>query len=369
MLVVGCCLLAGFPLSLEYEAPSSCPDAAELQKRVRARLSQGRIAKPREPERAFDLFVSREGEGLVARLFMDDPERRRAIRELRAESCEELVDAMALVVALAIAANEGEIAREPPPIRFSHSPSGLPTPLAPSNSPSPPIAKPPPSPAPISETASPAPLPSDPPPPPLPPSPERAPTALPRRESRPPPPASPPKAGARGQLRLGLRVVSESAVAPEALFGGHAYIGWEWPSAIELRGFAGWLEGPTVDVGPGRARFRLMTGGVEACGTSLAPLSGLDIGPCLALEAGALRAEGMKGGAIVEGREALRFFAAAKILGQLRWRAGRLAAELSGGAIVPLVREEFVFEAPHSVVHETPGFGWTVQAGGAVAFP
>lgn len=163
--------------------------------------------------------------------------------------------------------------------------------------------------------------------------------------------------------------MTESAAAPEPLFGGHAYLGWESPAAIELRGFAGWLEGQAVDVGPGRAQFRLMTLGLEACGSSLAPLHGLDLGPCLAVEAGALRAEGIAGGSIVEAREAFRFWAAAKMLGQLRWRAGRLAAELSGGALIPLVREDFVFEAPHAVIHETPSFGWTLQAGGALAFP
>lgn len=335
--IVGCSLLAGLsplpvlageslPVRLGYEAPSSCPETRAFRESVGARLRQGRIAQTGEVGRAFDVVVRRENGQLLARLFVDDPEHGRPARELRASSCHELVDAMALVVALAI-----------------ESPHEVATVAPESPAPPPPPRSPPPIPPPV----------------PLP-----APSAVTMAEPR-----LRPVAGSRWRHTVGARFVAESALAPEPLLGGQLSLGWEHPGGLEIRGYGGWLSGGAVDAGPGRARFRLLGGGAEACYSLLHPLPGMKLGPCLGAEAGALRGEGLANGAIVEGRTATRFWAAGRALGQLRWRTGRLSLELAGGAVLPWVRHSFVFETPDSVIHETPVLGFTLLAGGSVRFP
>lgn len=308
---------------LDYRAPSSCPDARAFEAEVRARLRQSRIAEPDEAATTLRILVTEDDARATARLFVGASPH--ATRELSASSCDELIEAMALVTAMAI-----EAPREEPLPSPSASPQPLPEPAL--------------APAPIAKAA----------PRPLPPPPSNQ-TAPPSRHT--------------ARIRLGLRAALQSALAPEPLLGGQLVLGWEHSAALELRAFASWLEGAAIDAGPGRARFRLLGGGAEACGALVRPASAFDIGPCLGVEAGALRGEGLSGGSITEAYAATRLWGAGRALGRLQWRPGRLATELAGGAVIPLVRQSFVFEAPDTVIHETPALGWTLAAGASVSFP
>lgn len=346
--------LAGerLPVRLEYEASPSCPDAHRFEKEVRARLREGRMAQNDEPARSFRIRLTDEGSRKVARLWVEEGPQ--PARILEAESCDQVMVAMALVTALVM--DGRPIGPSPPPPSSSQPTSEPPETVR--------EAPPAPSAPPLVVT------------PPTPPSPETSlreppallplPAALEAIAEPEPPHPLPAK---RSLLSLGLRVGTESALGPEPLFGGQVALGHESETGRELRVFVSWLEGRAVDAGPGRARFGFVGGGLEACQAMTEPLSGLRIGPCLGLEAGALRGEGLAFGAIVEPKRATRLWMAGRMLGQLRFRAGSLAAEIAGGAVLPLTRSSFVFETPHSVVHETPLLGFTLLGGGQVAFP
>lgn len=339
------------PVRIDYEAPQGCPTAEGFEREVRARLERGRLASQDEAARTFRVRLTREGSRTLARLWIDDAST--PARVLEAEACDQAMVAMALVTALAmdgwpIEANPGLFSA---PEEGAHA--SIP------DEPEPPSQDPPPAP----------PLVIAPPRPETPP-----PKPIPRLLPLPDPdfvlPEAPPPAPPRGALAyVGIRMAAESALGPEPMFGGQLTLGRENEAGFELRAFLGWLEGGVVEAGPGRARFRFWGGGIEACQAMKEPLPGLRLGPCLGLEAGVLRGEGLAFGEIVEPKAANRPWAAGRMLGQLRWRAGRLAAELSGGAVFPLVRQAFVFEAPHSVIHETPLAGFTVLGGGQVVFP
>lgn len=349
------------PVRLEYEAPPSCPGAREFEDEVRARLREGRLAERDEAARSFRVRLTDEGSRKVARLWIGE-EASTPARTLEAEACDQLMVAMALVTALAM---DGRPIGSPPP---------FPPPLAP-----PPPSSPEPTSDPEKIGREPSSKPPAPPPivaTPLPPSPEASvrnpPPLLPLpalvETVAEPEPSHPPPAK-RAIHTIGLRVGAESALGPEPLVGGQVALGRELDTGFELRAFVSFLEGSAVDAGPGRARFRFRGGGLEACQAMTEPLPGLRIGPCLGIEAGALRGEGLVFGEIVEARTANRLWTAGRMLGQLRFRSGRLAADLAGGAILPLTRSAFVFEAPDSVIHETPFWGFTILGGGQVVFP
>ena len=357
--VACCCSLLGLvagevradaagPVRLAYEAAPGCPEEEAFEREVRARLRAGRFAKGDEPARSFRIRLTKEGSGAVARLWVR--EGAEPARVLEAEACEQAMVAMALVTALAMDGRPIEASPPPPPA----------PPEGPQVEDEAPREAPPPPPALVAS--------------PLPPTPEPSLRALPPilplpavldvvEEASLPPPEK------RALYTVGLRAGAESALGPEPLFGGQVTLGREYEAGFELRAFLSWLEGKSVDAGPGRARFRFRGGGLEACQIIAEPLPELRLGPCLGIELGALRGEGLAFGEIVEPRAANRFWTAGRMLGQLRWRAGRLAAELSGGAILPLTRQSFVFEAPHSVIHETPLVGFTLLGGGQVLFP
>lgn len=364
-------------VELEYEASPSCPGRVEFERQLRARLRQGRIAEPDEGARVLRVGLTSDGELARARLEIQGPEGALTLRELTAESCEELVEAMALVAALTIEAlgdeespaHFAEPASPPAPPPWSPRPQlsqptptsrpdvhvdtspGLPTPLPP---------------APSSGSASSSPRRSAPPSPP---------DALPVQSAAPAPAAptpdfqpwvpvalSMPQGRASARFSLGLRLVAESAVAPKPLFGGEIALGWDVGS-FETRGSARWLGGAAQEFGPGQARFRLMGGGFAVCAFPLPILPRLDLGGCGGLELGALRAEGLRGGEIVEGRAATRLWAAGRLLGEMRFWSGSFGAELSGGAVLPFAREVFVFDSPERVIHETPAIGAVLEAG------
>lgn len=340
------------PVRVAYEAQPGCPSAERFEREVRARLRQGRLAQKDEPARTFRVRLTREGSRALARLWIEEASS--PARVLEAEACEQAMVAMALVTALAVDGWPIEPGPETSPTTDEHQED-----TAVAERPEAPAQHPPPAPPLVIVPPRPRELPPRPLPPLLPlPDPD---VVVPEV----PPPASPKTS----PYYVGVRVAMASALGPEPMFGGQITVGREYEAGFEMRAFGGWLEGRIVDAGPGRARFRHWGGGVEACQAWTEPLPKLRIGPCLGLELGVLRGEGLAFGEIVEPRAANRPWAAGRVLGQLRWRTARLGAELSGGAILPLVRQSFVFEAPHSVIHETPLVGFTVLGGGQVVFP
>ena len=105
------------PAPTTYVAPPTCPSEAEFTKRLQARLVGPRGAE--RTRRAVEIRITAQTDGpFVGRLSLVGPDGGSTTKTLAARSCDELVDALSLVAALALqtdeaAANGGERATTP----------------------------------------------------------------------------------------------------------------------------------------------------------------------------------------------------------------------------------------------------------------
>lgn len=88
------------PIRLTYHASSGCPDEADFVARIRARTTRARVAWPGEAARTFDVSVDAGPPpwGSVTVL----TNRAAATRRVQADTCEDVTDALALVIALTV---------------------------------------------------------------------------------------------------------------------------------------------------------------------------------------------------------------------------------------------------------------------------
>jgi hypothetical protein len=97
--------------AFRYVAPPSCPNQPLFSEQVASRTP--RWLAPRSPF-ATDIEIVPGASGFVGRVSFER-EGRRTVRELRAESCTELVPALALVVAILVDPGLGQAAAPTPP--------------------------------------------------------------------------------------------------------------------------------------------------------------------------------------------------------------------------------------------------------------
>jgi hypothetical protein len=321
----GCVVIAGLvalraaraetpfaPMDVEYRGGEGCPDEAAFLERLHARTmgswDAGGIDRPRQ------VLIAVEGSGAAAagRLTIVGRSGETTTREVSGQSCEQVVDALAFVVALAL-----------DPTASADRP------------PAPPI-----SPAPPEAPAAPA-------------APE-APAA----------PAAPSTPGARWRLsaaahagmtgafpaglQVSVPVFVELGREPATLRG--------WSPGVRLgfeRGF-----GASVQVPVGVARFTWNVGRLDLCaGLSVTPT--LSLGPCLGVDAGALEGAG----SIAHPRNASSLWIALGGLARGRWQVrSPLFLEVEAGAVFPLVRDTFVFD-PQTYLYKAPATGARVSGG------
>jgi hypothetical protein len=86
---------------LSYSALGHCPDEADFSARVRARTTRVRFAQPGETVRRFDVTLF-DGAPASGQISVVDAEGPHGVRRVRAATCAEVADAIALVVALAV---------------------------------------------------------------------------------------------------------------------------------------------------------------------------------------------------------------------------------------------------------------------------
>lgn len=122
------------PIRASVLPGSVCASARELEAAVIARTPRARIAEPGEPARTFHVSTRREGLAIVGRLAVEDSSGRGSPRVLTASSCRELVDALALVAALAVDPRAKEAAPVAPAAPAAPS-SGPPPPSSASTEP------------------------------------------------------------------------------------------------------------------------------------------------------------------------------------------------------------------------------------------
>lgn len=96
---------------VDYRAPESCPDRAELLRRITERNARLEESSEAPPAQRYRVVIVADDRGFSGRL--EQPETR-AVREVSEGDCTKLVDALALVVALSATEqqSEGEVGME-----------------------------------------------------------------------------------------------------------------------------------------------------------------------------------------------------------------------------------------------------------------
>jgi hypothetical protein len=281
---------AGEPVSIEYRAPTDCPDAREFVWRISARVPKTREAAPSEKRRAFSATIHLEPSGAEGRLVIREADGSESVRTLEAATCAEVADALALVVALAIDPRATtDVPRAPPP----------------------------------------APAPEAPP----------EPNPLPRTPWR---------------FEAGLDGYVSSGFAPEVLLGAELFGGIrlesrELLSPVLRLGF-GYVAGRSFAAPGGRASFGWAGSVVDLCPVGIHPGLSVSWLLCGRGELGVLSAHGSD---TLNPRESNRFWLAAGPGTHLRLNIlGPLAVEASGSLLFPWAKDRFLLGS--AVIHEIP---------------
>ncbi|HEY3593222.1 MAG TPA: hypothetical protein VGL13_05090 [Polyangiaceae bacterium] len=87
---------------IEYHAPPGCPQAAEFEKRLRARAPRVRLVSSGAAPRTLYVEIIRRADGMAGTLRVGDAAGGAGRRTLKAVRCEDTVDGLALVAAVAL---------------------------------------------------------------------------------------------------------------------------------------------------------------------------------------------------------------------------------------------------------------------------
>jgi len=221
---------------VSYRAPAACPAQETFLEHLRSRVGASQAA--RGSGRGLDVQIVLAGDRYVGRLSLIAADGRSTNKTLDDADCGELVDALALVAALALE-TDGVEHDAPDPGRAPSvlAPVRAPTPApaqAPTSAPAPAPPAPAPAPAPASLAPAPAPAQAH--------APESAPAPAP--DSTPAPAlASLPASGSMSGPRLGIALAGFAAAgpAPTPVFGPALTLRLMWPAAGLLR--------PTLELG------------------------------------------------------------------------------------------------------------------------
>lgn len=244
-------------VSIHYEA-ATCGDQAAFLRRVRVRTSKFNLVPKRPGVRHFEIVLSESESLLSARLSISDDTGPAQSREVENGTCAELVDAMALMTALAIDPSA-------PALPLEESPSSEPE----------------------TEPLVTAPL--------------KAETAVKQEEKpeepRPKEPGPAPQERASAwRMSAGLHGVLTLGVTRPPLFGGALDVGigrqdksWFNPEVRVLGLFQG---SPVAENSAGGAKFRLIGAGLEACPAKWG-FGTVDVRPCAQGTLASLRGKGV----------------------------------------------------------------------------
>jgi hypothetical protein len=303
--------------ALELAAPEGCGSESALGASITRRSDRIRI----DPTSARRLRIQIRAEGQLTRVTieLEQPSGRRSSRTLRASSCDEALEAAALVAAVSLDPTASALLDPPPP-------------------------------------------------PPPPPPPEPAPKPVPPPE---PPPPPPPRV--KETIAVSGAVLGEATwrPAPRTVLGvqGVVMVGWERDSvlspAVRIRGGRGWADKPIPDRGPGIVRFRLTTSTLEVCPLRFG-VPVLSILPCAYGTGGRLWAAGRqfprngfssKPWWVVGGSAVLLFRP-----------IGPLEVQASGGVGWNQRRDSFTLSGPDQQIHVVRAASGSVGVGFGLVF-
>jgi hypothetical protein len=290
---------------LRYVAPAECPRRAVLEAAVLERSPSARLGGERGAGRLFTVTIVAGAQGYVGSVTVEGGSNGVSQR-LASPRCDDVVGALALVIALAI----------DPMAAGGGADDGAATPAT-------------------TPTLVPPPTPRG--------------SQIDRAEPR---DLGEPEVSRRGGWREGLDL---EGLGGGALEGGitagttmtaavELRIGWRGRGHLGLAGLAGWS---SAQMEEGQARFGWYTARGSGCWLALARRIEADL--CGHVELGVLAVEA---DGIVRSQETTRLWLAPGAHVGLRWRWGALFAELQAGASVPLTRDHFYF-VPDTTIHRT----------------
>ncbi|MCA9593859.1 MAG: hypothetical protein KC776_11130 [Myxococcales bacterium] len=283
---------------VRVRAQAACSDSDAFFQEILARTPRARRANEGEDATRFDLTIEARDGKFRGELVVESAEGGRATRRVSAATCEDVSQALALVAALAIDPEAGTRGSAP-------EPAVAPTPTAPPAEPAPTV------------------------------------TSAPAVVSAPPRQEEPPED--HFQIFVGVGAEATGGAVPALGIGERALVGagWSSPSVVSP---TLWLSFARVtghtETDLGRADMTLVAGRLEGCPVrlTLGPLSAL---PCGGAELGRLSGQGS---GIRNPNGGAAWWAAATARGALELRPGAgLALALSGGALLPITRDHFVF--------------------------
>lgn len=334
---------ASEPLRLQFRREGACPDADAFFRALRARTTKVREARPGERARTLTVEVRESGRDSAGTLAItsEDGASTTSTRTVQAGSCADVVEAIALMAALAV------------------DPSASLAPAASTSAPAPPIAAPPAPSAPVA--SAPPPVASAPRPPIVPPPPP--PTAA---RVRPPPPAPSEPAIPAGPFALG------GGAEATTLLGGRVALGVV--ASYEARPHAG----PRLFVrvtrtldrdvqGGGRTGgLSLTSGNVEPCPLRVRVGPTAALFPCARLAVGRLAAEGKS---LTTPEQVTRTWIDVGATARLAWLPARwLSIEPRAELRVPVTRDRFYVE-PDATVYRAPLVGFAGGIDAMLHFP
>jgi len=314
---------AAEPVSIWYRTAEGCPTAAEFLEGLSAHAFTAKVARAGD-RIDFVVTLGRDERGSSGTLERQSARGTVAIRQVAAQSCEAV--AQALMLTLALSADPDA------------TPSATQTPAVPESPHDTEDATPPPA-VPLPPTAGAATEPPDR-------SPQRG-----REIER-----SPwhPSFGAHGSIG--------TLADGGALFGGSAFVDVAFDRGARPRGrvsFVASLAAPTDALS-----LALLLGRLEVCPATVGRT--LSFGPCAALDMGSLRVRS----SAIGGRSDAAFWSAAWTLLRGAYAPSPVwALELEGGASVPLTHYEFAGGEPRQVLAETRRLTFGLAAGARFGWP
>ena len=309
---------------LTYVAPSTCPPQEQFEAAVRARTPLARFGESADTRRRFAIEAASADGRFTARLKVTSDGVAVSDRQIQGDTCAEVIDALALVTALAI------------------DPKASTAPLAPASA------------APPSQPST-APLP--------PPTNTVAPQRSSGRDT------SSRLTDRAWRASLGATADVIGRVTPLPLLGATVFGeieqkagGWWAPSLRLTIGASKTFEGEAAS-----AAFALGTAGVDFC-PSAVKTTALSLRPCVEANAGLLHARGV---AVSSPVSADRFWFDVRLAARARWSpgGGRMFVEIEGGALFPITMPTFVFRAPRIVAHEVGSVAPLAKIGVGLRFP
>jgi len=312
----------GERIRLDYAGAESCPSKQAFEGLVRGRTSRA-------------LFVSDDGDGRVfdVRLTAGTSPKGRVVvrrggvfegtRDVRAETCADVADALALVVALAI----DPMARTKP---LASPPEPEPPPPSPRSAEPEPIAPP------VTTTETPV-----------------APSVVERRS--------------RGAFSLGTDVAIVTGAAPTTLLGVSPVVAGKWPiGSMAIGAHLGFVHARTgeVSVPGGAAAFTWNVGQLDGCLTPW-PAARARLSACARVQGGVLDASGL---AIPSPKSESRAWLATGPLLRAEWSiVGPLFVDANLGMMFHVMVDRFYF-LPDTTAYRVPLVGLDGAIGAGVTF-